>query len=92
MLWVTAMPEAQPRFADEALLSPAPMCAPTCRHLSKESSWLPGELEANLALGIVYEELGDVTVAIACHERRLELAAESGATVREWLREWSHCV
>ena len=52
------------------------------RHLSKETSWLPGELEANLALGIVYEELGDVSTAIACHERRLELATESEAVVR----------
>jgi len=52
------------------------------RQFSKESGWLPGELEANLALGIVYEELGDIATAVACHERRLELAVENGATVR----------
>jgi hypothetical protein len=47
-----------------------------CLHISKESGWLPGELEANLALGVVYEELKDTAAAIACHERRLELAAQ----------------
>ncbi|KAF5836200.1 subunit of axonemal inner dynein [Dunaliella salina] len=66
-------------FAQMGRLRTAEFFFQKCLHLSKEAGWLPGELEANLALGIVYEELGEVAIAIACHERRLELAAESGA-------------
>lgn len=39
---------------------------------------VPGELEANLALGVVYEEVGSMAAAVACHERRLELSLEHG--------------
>jgi len=66
-------------FAQMGRLRTAEFFFQKCLHLSKEAGWFPGELEANLALGIVYEELGDVAIAVACHERRLELAAESGA-------------
>eukprot|EP00983_Pelagomonas_calceolata_P002789 92559-Pelagomonas_calceolata.AAC.1 len=68
-------------FAQMGRLRTAEFFFQKCLHLSKEAGWFPGELEANLALGIVYEELGDVAIAVACHERRLELAAESGAMV-----------
>lgn len=57
---------------------------------SQEAAWLPGELEANLALGIVYEELQDVPAAIACHERRLELATDCGAQVGRAGGRWWH--
>lgn len=36
-----------------------------------------GELEANLALGCVYEELADTPNALVAHERRLELASKN---------------
>lgn len=39
--------------------------------------WLAGELEANLALGVVYEELQQTQAAIECYERRLTLASEN---------------
>eukprot|EP00199_Chlamydomonas_sp_CCMP681_P000524 CAMPEP_0119104618 /NCGR_PEP_ID=MMETSP1180-20130426/2788_1 /TAXON_ID=3052 ORGANISM="Chlamydomonas cf sp, Strain CCMP681" /NCGR_SAMPLE_ID=MMETSP1180 /ASSEMBLY_ACC=CAM_ASM_000741 /LENGTH=430 /DNA_ID=CAMNT_0007089433 /DNA_START=132 /DNA_END=1424 /DNA_ORIENTATION=+ len=46
-----------------------------CLQTSADAEWLPGELEANLALGVVYEQLQDTGAAINCHERRLELAS-----------------
>jgi tetratricopeptide (TPR) repeat protein len=52
-----------------------------CLDLSQATGWREGEMEACLALGIVYEELRDVAAAIACHERRLELALEQGTQV-----------
>jgi tetratricopeptide (TPR) repeat protein len=41
------------------------------------AQWLAGELEANLALGVVYEELHKTSAAIECYERRLALAQEA---------------
>lgn len=45
-------------------------------NVAHDVKWVPGELEANLALGVVYEELQDTESAIMCHERRLELAGQ----------------
>lgn len=49
-------------------------------NVAHNAGWLPGELEANLALGVVYEELQDTRSAISCHERRLELARQNMMT------------
>eukprot|EP00798_Chlamydomonas_sp_ICE-L_P016809 gene16810-23091_t len=46
-------------------------------NVAHDANWVPGELEANLALGVVYEELQDTRSAIICHERRLELAGQN---------------
>mmetsp|Transcript_23375 Transcript_23375/g.51305 ORF Transcript_23375/g.51305 Transcript_23375/m.51305 type:complete len:430 (+) Transcript_23375:222-1511(+) len=46
-------------------------------HTARDAGWITGELDANLALGVVYEELQDIQSAIACYERRLELASEN---------------
>ncbi|EFJ48427.1 hypothetical protein VOLCADRAFT_117628, partial [Volvox carteri f. nagariensis] len=46
-------------------------------HSRKKTQWLAGELEANLALGVVYEELLETQAAIECYERRLTLASEN---------------
>lgn len=63
-------------FAQLGRLKTAEYFFRQCLIISKEANWLPGELEANLALGVVYEELKDTQSAISCHERRLELASE----------------
>ena len=52
-----------------------------CLAISKQAGWLPGELEASLALGMVYEELQDTAAAIACHEHRLDLATTNNLQV-----------
>ncbi|PNG93971.1 hypothetical protein TSOC_015280, partial [Tetrabaena socialis] len=45
--------------------------------------WLAGELEANLALGVVYEELSETEAAIECYERRLSLASDNQLTLEK---------
>ena len=67
-------------FAQLGRLRKAEYFFKRCLQISKEAKWLPGELEANLALGIVYEELNDTASAITCHEKRLELAIENVMT------------
>eukprot|EP00197_Chlamydomonas_leiostraca_P013515 CAMPEP_0202884152 /NCGR_PEP_ID=MMETSP1391-20130828/40487_1 /ASSEMBLY_ACC=CAM_ASM_000867 /TAXON_ID=1034604 /ORGANISM="Chlamydomonas leiostraca, Strain SAG 11-49" /LENGTH=433 /DNA_ID=CAMNT_0049567291 /DNA_START=99 /DNA_END=1400 /DNA_ORIENTATION=+ len=64
-------------FAQLGRLRTAEFFFKQCLYISRDAGWLPGELEANLALGVVYEELHDTASAIACHERRLELANEN---------------
>ncbi len=68
-------------FAQLGRLRTAEFFFKQCLHISREAAWLPGELEANLALGVVYEELRDTAAAIACHERRLELAMQHNLQV-----------
>lgn len=63
-------------FAQLGRLRTAEFFFKQCLNISKDAKWLPGELEANLALGVVYEELHETAAAIACHERRLELASQ----------------
>lgn len=63
-------------FAQLGRLRTAEFFFKQCLYISRDAAWLPGELEANLALGVVYEELHDTAAAIACHERRLELATD----------------
>ncbi|KAJ9513472.1 hypothetical protein QJQ45_006021 [Haematococcus lacustris] len=63
-------------FAQLGRLQTAEFFFKQCLHFSREAAWLPGELESNLALGVLYEELHDTPAAIACHERRLELAGK----------------
>lgn len=64
-------------FAQLGRLRTAEFFFKQCLYISRDSGWLPGELEANLALGVVYEELRDLDAAITCHERRLELATDN---------------
>jgi hypothetical protein len=60
------------RVAD---VHPPVAALPRCLYVSREAAWLPGELEANLALGVVYEELkvgrgaqGTACIASGCDE------------------------
>ncbi len=53
-----------------------------CVHVRVICVRAAGELEANLALGVVYEELHEAAAAIQCHERRLELASQHNLQVR----------
>lgn len=48
-----------------------------CLQIAQEIGWLEGEVEANLALGAVYEEVEDNASAVTCYERRLELTANN---------------
>lgn len=61
-------------FAQIGKLTKAEFFFQRCLGISQDGGWLAGELEANLALGVVYEELKDSASAIACYERRLDLA------------------
>lgn len=72
-------------FAQLGRLKTAEFFFKQCLYISRDAAWLPGELEANLALGVVYEELHDTAAAIACHERRLDLATENNLQVGAWL-------
>lgn len=62
-------------FAQIGKLTKAEFFFQRCLGISQDGGWLAGELEANLALGVVYDELKDNASAIACYERRLDLAA-----------------
>ncbi|KAG1676973.1 hypothetical protein FOA52_014850 [Chlamydomonas sp. UWO 241] len=46
--------------------------------VARDAGWVKGDLEASVALGLVYEELQDVSAAVACHEQRLQVASEHG--------------
>ncbi|GFR50138.1 hypothetical protein Agub_g12290 [Astrephomene gubernaculifera] len=63
-------------FAQIGRLRKAEFFFRRCLRLSQDTQWLAGELEANLALGVVYEELHETQAAIECYERRLSLASE----------------
>ncbi|PNW80023.1 hypothetical protein CHLRE_08g374650v5 [Chlamydomonas reinhardtii] len=64
-------------FAQIGRLHKAEFFFRRCLRLSQDTQWLAGELEANLALGVVYEELQETEAAIACYERRLSLASDN---------------
>ncbi|GLI67841.1 hypothetical protein VaNZ11_012131 [Volvox africanus] len=64
-------------FAQIGRLQKAEFFFRRCLRLSQDTQWLAGELEANLALGVVYEELQETQAAIECYERRLALASEN---------------
>ncbi|KAG2484150.1 hypothetical protein HYH03_017031 [Edaphochlamys debaryana] len=63
-------------FAQIGRLQKAEFFFRRCLRLSQDTQWLAGELEANLALGVVYEELQQTEAAIECYERRLSLAQD----------------
>lgn len=64
-------------FAQLGRLQKAEFFFRRCLRLSQDTQWLAGELEANLALGVVYEELHETEAAIECYERRLQLASDN---------------
>jgi len=46
------------------------------QRLARDAGWVKGDLEAGVALGLVYEELLDVDAAVSCHEQRLKVASD----------------
>ncbi|KAF6257591.1 hypothetical protein COO60DRAFT_1210854 [Scenedesmus sp. NREL 46B-D3] len=47
-----------------------------CLQVSVSAAWGPGELESSCALGLLYESLHQPHLAMACHERCLQLALQ----------------
>lgn len=70
-------------FAQLGRLRKAEFFFRRCLRLSQDTEWLAGELEANLALGVVYEELQSTSAAIQCYERRLQLASENAMQLEQ---------